>query len=334
MSADQIDHDRLFKELLETYFAEFMQIFFPAAAQAIDLKQIKFLQQEIFTDVTAGEKHEVDILVETQLKDEPGLILIHVEPQAYAQKDFNERMFIYFSRLYEKYRCKILPVAIFSYDQERDEPDTFQIGFSFLEILRFQFYKLELKKLNWRHYIDSNNPAAAALLSKMGFKPGERVRVKLEFMRMLARLKQDPARTELLGGFFETYLKLNREEEEQLYHELGKIDKKEADTIMQITTSWHEKGRMEGRAEGKMEGRMEGEAIGEARAKQDAICKYLVTRFKVDPAIAGDKVQHITDRDVLDRTLTELFTAGSVGKAQSIIQNAVNQINGPLDSNQ
>ena len=326
MSADQIDHDRLFKELLETYFAEFMQIFFPAAAQAINLKQIKFLQQEIFTDVTAGEKHEVDILVETQLKDEPGLILIHVEPQAYAQKDFNERMFIYFSRLYEKYRRKILPVAIFSYDQERDEPDTFQIGFSFLEVLRFQFYKLELKKLNWRHYIDSNNPAAAALLSKMGFKPGERVRVKLEFMRMLARLKQDPARTELLGGFFETYLKLNREEEEQLYHELGKIDKKEADTIMQITTSWHEKGRMEGRVEGKMEGRIEG--------GQDAICKYLVTRFKIDPVIARDKVQHITDRDVLDRTLTELFTAGSVGEAQSIIQNAVNQINGPLDSNQ
>ena len=338
MSADQIDHDRLFKELLETYFAEFMQIFFPAAAQAIDLKQIKFLQQEIFTDVTAGEKHEVDILVETQLKDEPGLILIHVEPQAYAQKDFNERMFIYFNRLYEKYRCKILPVAIFSYDQERDEPDTFQIGFSFLEVLRFQFYKLELKKLNWRHYIDSNNPAAAALLSKMGFKPGERVRVKLEFMRMLARLKQDPARTELLGGFFETYLKLNREEEEQLYHELGKIDKKEADTIMQITTSWHEKGRMEGRVEGKMEGRMEGRVEGRVEGRieggQDAICKYLVTRFKVDPAIARDKVQHITDRDVLDRTLTELFTAGSVGEAQSIIQNAVNQINGPLDSNQ
>ena len=330
MSADQIDHDRLFKELLETYFAEFMQIFFPAAAQAIDLKQIKFLQQEIFTDVTAGEKHEVDILVETQLKDEPGLILIHVEPQAYAQKDFNERMFIYFSRLYEKYRRKILPVAIFSYDQERDEPDTFQIGFSFLEVLRFQFYKLELKKLNWRHYIDSNNPAAAALLSKMGFKPGERVRVKLEFMRMLARLKQDPARTELLGGFFETYLKLNREEEEQLYHELGKIDKKEADTIMQITTSWHEKGRMEGRVEGRVEGRTEGRIEG----GQDAICKYLVTRFKIDPVIARDKVQHITDRDVLDRTLTELFTAGSVGEAQSIIQNAVNQINGPLDSNQ
>ena len=54
---------------------------------------------------------------------------------------------------------------------------------------------------------------------------------------------------ELLGGFFETYLKLTRTEEEQLYRELNRIDSKEADAIMQITTSWHEKGRLEGKAE-------------------------------------------------------------------------------------
>ncbi|MFA5384926.1 MAG: hypothetical protein WC364_09745 [Eubacteriales bacterium] len=48
------------------------------------------------------------------MKEEPGLILVHVEPQAYVQKDFNERMFIYFSRLYEKHRRKILPIAVFT----------------------------------------------------------------------------------------------------------------------------------------------------------------------------------------------------------------------------
>jgi len=36
MTADQIDHDRLFKELLETFFVEFMELFFPEAAPAID----------------------------------------------------------------------------------------------------------------------------------------------------------------------------------------------------------------------------------------------------------------------------------------------------------
>ncbi|HBQ28029.1 MAG TPA: transposase, partial [Desulfotomaculum sp.] len=166
MKKNQIDHDQLFKELLETFFAEFMQLFFPEAYQVIDFTHLKFLQQEVFTDVTAGEKRIVDILVETRVKEEPGLILVHVEPQAYAQKDFNERMFIYFSRLYEKHRRKILPIAVFTYDQVRDEPDTFEQGFAFLDVLRFCFYKLELKKLSWREYINLDNPVAAALLSK------------------------------------------------------------------------------------------------------------------------------------------------------------------------
>ncbi len=106
--------------------------------------------------VTVGDKHKVDILVETGLKGEPGLILVHVEAQAYEQKRFNERMFIYFSRLYEKYRRKVLPVAVFSYNRIRNEPDSLEMGFSFLEFLNFRFYKLELKKLNWREYIHTD----------------------------------------------------------------------------------------------------------------------------------------------------------------------------------
>ena len=249
MNKNQIDHDRLFKELLETFFAEFMQLFFPDAYQAIDFTHLKFLQQEVFTDVTAGERHEVDIIVETRLKEEPGLILVHVEPQSYVQKNFNERMFIYYSRLYEKHQRKILPIAVFTYDQVRDEPDTFTQRFTFLDVLRFRFFKLELKKLSWREYIRRDNPVAAALLSKMGFREEEKALVKLEFLRLLARLKLDPARMELITGFFETYLKLNQQEEEQLKRELGKIDQKEADLIMQITTSWHEKGKIEGKIE-------------------------------------------------------------------------------------
>ena len=66
MNKNQIDHDRLFKELLETFFTEFMKLFFTEAYQAIDFTHLKFLQQEVFTDVTAGERREVDIIVETR----------------------------------------------------------------------------------------------------------------------------------------------------------------------------------------------------------------------------------------------------------------------------
>lgn len=307
MNENQIDHDRLFKELLETFFAEFIELFFQEAALSIDLKHIKFLQQEIFTDVTAGEKHKVDILVETRLKDEPGLILVHVEPQAYVQKNFNRRMFIYFSRLYEKYRRKILPLVVFSYDRVRNEPDSFELGFPFLNVLNFRFYKLELKKLNWREYIKSDNPVAAALLSKMGFNPEEKVKVKLEFMRMLVRMKLDPARMELLAGFFETYLKLNREEEEQYNWELGTLDLKEVDIIMQITTSWHEKGRAEGNIE----------------ARREVIRKYLDRRFGKKSAGLQEKVQQMSSLKVLDYVLEELFAANTLEEARAIINEGV-----------
>jgi predicted transposase/invertase (TIGR01784 family) len=250
---EPIDHDRLFKELLETFFTEFVALFFPDAYREIDLTHLTFLQQEVFTDVTAGDKHVVDLLAETKLRDENGLVLIHVENQAYFQQDFSERMFIYFTRLYQKFRRKILPIVIFSYDVGHDEPDCFQIGFPFLEVLKFHFYKLELKKRNWREYIESDNPVAAALLSKMGYQPAEKVQVKLEFMRMLTRLRLDPARMTLLTGFFETYLKLNSNEEKILENEVQKLDAQEVRKMMELTTSWQEKGRAEGRLDEKKE---------------------------------------------------------------------------------
>lgn len=246
-----IGHDRLFKELLETFFGEFIEVFFPQVYAALDLNQIRFLQQELFTDVTRGAQHRVDILVETRLKEEPGIILVHVENQASIQKEFNERMFVYFSRLYQQHRCRILPIAVFSYPENRNEPDYFKLGFPFMQVLNFRFLILELKKQNWRHYLNSNNPVAAALLSKMGYPEKERVLVKLEFLRMLVRMELDPARMTLLTGFFETYLNLNEAEEQQLKAEIGKIDEKEAKRMLEITTSWEQKGRAEGRAEGQ-----------------------------------------------------------------------------------
>ncbi|MFA7149044.1 MAG: hypothetical protein WC109_09535, partial [Syntrophomonadaceae bacterium] len=81
-------HDRLFKELLKTFFNEFIEIFFPQVYEAIDLENIHFLEQELFTDVTRGDRHLVDILVQTRLKEEPGIILVHVENQASVERDF------------------------------------------------------------------------------------------------------------------------------------------------------------------------------------------------------------------------------------------------------
>ncbi|MEC1697372.1 hypothetical protein [Schinkia azotoformans] len=58
--------------------------------------------------------------------------------------------------------------------------------------------------MNWWNYIHSNNPAATALLSKMGFTEKEKVQVKKEFLRMLVKMELNPAKAELINGFFGT----------------------------------------------------------------------------------------------------------------------------------
>ena len=44
----------------------------------------------------------------------------------------------------------------------------------------------------------------------------------------------------------------NRQEEEKFYRELGKMEQREVEGIMQIATSWHEKGREEGITAGQV----------------------------------------------------------------------------------
>ncbi len=248
------DHDRLFKELISNFFEEFMLLFFPEACEQIDFRNVRFLPQELFTDVTGGDKHEVDLLVETQLKGEESLIIIHIEAQSTYQHHFNERMFVYFSRIFQKHRRKILPIAIFSYETPRAEPNSYTLTFPFADILQFNYLSVELKKKNWREYIRQENPVAAALLSKMGYTNDEKVEIKKEFFRILIRLELDPAKQTLLTGFFETYLTLNEEEEHKFKEEVKAMEPKEGEKIMEVITSYERKGIELGRKEGIEQG--------------------------------------------------------------------------------
>ncbi|WP_346729051.1 Rpn family recombination-promoting nuclease/putative transposase [Lederbergia citrea] len=161
-STQYIHHDQLFKQLIHTFFTEFLEVFFPDVHEHIDFSTIKPLSEEMFTDLLEGESRRADIIIETKLKGQDTMIIIHVEPQSYGQSNFHERMYHYFSLLYNKYRKPILPIAIFSYNENRYERNKFTIEFPFFHVLTFQFLMLELRKMNWRDYIYTNNPVVAA----------------------------------------------------------------------------------------------------------------------------------------------------------------------------
>ena len=204
-----MDHDRLFKELLTTFFWEFVEAFLPEVAGYLDRDSVTFLDKEVFTDVTAGERHEVDLVAQGRFKGHDSCFLVHVEQQAQSQADFGRHMFRYFARLHERHSLPVYPVVIFSHNRPQPEPDHYRIRFPDRPVLDFRYRVIQLQRLPWRRFLQRSNPVACALMSKMRMAPAERPRVKLECLRLLTTLRLDPARVRLISGFIDTYLRLN-----------------------------------------------------------------------------------------------------------------------------
>ncbi|MEK4043982.1 Rpn family recombination-promoting nuclease/putative transposase [Paenibacillus sp. FSL H8-0048] len=257
-----LPHDEAFKKLLETFFQEFIELFFPELDAMLDYSETRFLMQELLVDIVGEEARELDLLLEIRYKGLDGYILIHLEPQSYRDSRFHERMFIYFSRLFERYRKEhklIIPIAIFTSDEIREEQDTLEMVIPEHHILRFQFLKVELRKQNWRRFIDSDNAVAAALLAKMGYTTREARDVRREFLRMFMKLRArlDQGRLALVMSVADLYFQPDRAQDEEIIQELMIQYPEEGEAIMELMPAWKRWGYEEGIAEGIEKGQAE-----------------------------------------------------------------------------
>ena len=179
-----IDHDRLFKELLTTFFVEFLELFLSEVSSYLERQSVKFLDKEVFTDVTSGDRYEADLVVEARFRNQDTFFLIHIEHQARTEANFSQRIFRYFARLYEKFALPVYPVVLFSYDVSlRPEPTSHRVEFPDKVVLEFNYSVIQLNRLNWRDFLRHQNPVASALMAKMNIAPEDRPRVKVECLR-------------------------------------------------------------------------------------------------------------------------------------------------------
>jgi predicted transposase/invertase (TIGR01784 family) len=246
-----IDHDRLFKELLSTFFLEFIELFFPSVMDYLDPDSVTLLDKEVFTDVTAGEKRETDLIAQVRFRGKSSYFLVHIEAESSARSGFNKRMFRYFARLDEKFDVPIYPIVIFSYDKPKKQAiNNYQVNFPDFEVLRFNYRTIQLNGLNWRDFLNQPNPVASALMAKMQIEPEERPQVKAQCLRLLVTLKLDSSRMQLISGFVDTYLNLTQEEEQVFAREISTFRVEEQEEVMQITTSWMQQGLEQGLKQG------------------------------------------------------------------------------------
>jgi hypothetical protein len=175
-----MDHDRLFKQLLMTFFFEIVALFLPEVDKYLSRESIEFLDKEIFTDLTGGERHEVDVIAKVKFRDADAFFLFHAEPQSRSRGGFPRRMFHYVARLDEKYDLPVYPVAIFTFDTpQRAQEDRYRIAFPDRVVLDFSFRAIQLNRLDWKDFVDKDNPVASALMAKMRIEPQDRPKVKL-----------------------------------------------------------------------------------------------------------------------------------------------------------
>lgn len=271
-SENYTDHDQLFKQLIEIFFEEFIEAFFPHLHEAIDFTETAFLSEELFTDFHDGDKKVADLVVQVKAKDTDAYILVHVEPQSSRESNFHQRMFEYFALIAIRTKKIVYPIAIFSYE-DRWEKNAYHMEFADLQMLMFRYRTLHLRKQNWRTFIKQDNPVAGALLSKMNYKEEEKVQVKLEFFKILTRLKLDREKTSFLLGFFERYLVLNEAEEDVFMKDARKLDN--ANEILELPISYEERGKKIGEEIGEARGLKKGRELGKVEGLEEGAEKSM-----------------------------------------------------------
>ncbi|SDC32810.1 Rpn family recombination-promoting nuclease/putative transposase [Shouchella lonarensis] len=243
-------HDQLFRQLFDYFFADFMKAFFPKLAASIDLHSLEPLSTDAWFSGEQDAPLRPDFVVKTRLKSEDVVILVHVEAQSSYDPNFQHRMYSYHARLIDRYKCPILPIAIFSYDTPGKEPlnEIVHIinGHTYFS---FRYESLFLRKLAWRDFINMENAATAALLSKMGYNEGEKVACKKTFLRLLMKLELKEAHRHFVMQFFDSYLILTNEEEMALEREVRELKPDESVTIADFMTSYERRGWEKGRVE-------------------------------------------------------------------------------------
>jgi len=272
------EHDKLFKELITHCFHEFIEFVAPDMAAKLDFSTAEFLDKELFTDFVARGTKEVDLIAKVKYMGQDVFILIHVEAQGEHPAEFEQRMFFYFSRLFEKFRLPVFPIVIFYHDNPKPEPSEFNLSIEGRQILRFQYQTIQLNRMNWRDYVRNPNPVVCALMAKMGMAPEDRPYVKLECLRMITTLKVDKSKLRLISGFVDTYLRLNQQEDLIFKAEAGKLVE-EKGKVMELVTSWMEEGIEIGLERGLERGRQEGRQEGRQDERLAIVLRQLRRRL-------------------------------------------------------
>ncbi|MFP4438541.1 MAG: cytosolic protein [Chloroflexaceae bacterium] len=250
------DYDSPWKDALETYLEEFLLFFFPQAHAEIDwTRGYVFLDkelQQVVRDADLGRRL-ADKLVQVWRTDgSETWVLIHIEIQSQADPDFAQRMFVYYYRIFDRYRRQVVSLAVLADERTSWRPDQYHAALWGCAVqFTFPVVKLLDYQDNWPALEASRNPFATVVMAHLTAQETrqdapERARAKLHLTRRLYELGY--SRTDIINlfHFIDWLLRLPEELEQQFWQE---IEAWEEAQKMPYISSVEQRGIQKGRRE-------------------------------------------------------------------------------------
>lgn len=294
--------------MLEWYFDSFMHFFFPAAHVQIDWQRsVEFLDkelQQIVRDAELGRRY-ADILAKVWLRNGTvQWILVHVEVQGTVEASFDQRMYTYNYRLFDRHGRAVASFAILCDEDPNWRPGIYQdevLGSA--STFTYPTAKLLDFRVRWEALEASDNPFATVVMAHLKTQetrsdPATRYSWKFRLIRRLYERGYTQQDVLNLFHYIDWVMRLPMDLEHQLREEIVRMEMREAKPYISTIA------RLE-RDEGRQEGRQE-EAIR-------LLLRLLTSRFGPVPAavethlqmLAIEQIEPLVDVALAQATLDE-----------------------------
>ncbi len=307
------DYDSPWKEILDTYFPEFLAFAFPQIHRDVDWSRgYESLDQELPKILRLSEtgKRVVDKLIKVRRRNgEEQVVFIHIEFQADYDMDFPLRIYVYNYRIFDRTGRPVVSLVILGDDHPGWRPHRYrQDLWGCRSELRFPVLKLWDYNERWSELEASENPFAAAVMVHLKTRATRqdakgRLRWKLRMVRHLYERGFERRDAEQLFRFIDWLMALPEELEEQFDTELRQL---EGETKMPYVTPFERRAIERGRTEGLAEGMQQVVSI---------LKRQLTRRFEKLPDWAEerlekasrDELEHWADRVIDAESLEQVF---------------------------
>ena len=329
------DYDSPWKEALDEYFKDFLELLFPMVHDGIDWSVPPQSRDKEFQKVTATAKQGrqvADKLKEVQTLDgKTRWVLVHIEIQSQWEADFAERIFRFDARIYDEFDKQVVSLVVLGDGLPDWKPNRFGWSFWGYEMaVRFPTVKLINLHVEWLEQSQNRfAPIVLAHLKTMETKNEDQTRREWKFriVRSLYERGYSAEDVRKLFRIVDWFMQLPEELEHKFQTDLEEYEEQHhMPYITSIERMAEARGEARGEAQGRIQGEAQGLVKGRIQSKIESLLILLTTRFGAISAATTQIIQSIDDEARLTDLLRTVVMVSSLD--EFLVELGKNEPNG------